>query len=214
LRNDGWIDDAHRWFQERLGPLKQKLFNKLDGAIRSIDKSVNATLTQVPKIYVNNYLSGGLRQLAEFRRTNIALIESVPRNTALKVGKIIQANPNLHSSDLAAKLSTVAKDSKQAELWARDQTLKAHAQVARAKHESVGIREYIWRTSEDERVRGRPGGKWANSRSNHWVLNGRLYRYDQPPIVDEYTGRQCNPGEDYECRCTAEPVLPKYPIAA
>lgn len=46
---------------------------------------------------------------------------------------------------------------------------------------------YIWRTSGDDKVR-----------PSHAVNNGRIFSWDNPPE----TG---HPGEDYNCRCTAEP---------
>lgn len=46
---------------------------------------------------------------------------------------------------------------------------------------------YIWRTRGDNKVR-----------AAHAANNGRIFSWDNPPP----TG---HPGEDYECRCTAEP---------
>lgn len=49
---------------------------------------------------------------------------------------------------------------------------------------------YIWRTRDDEKVR-----------PSHADNNGRVFAWDDPPE----TG---HPGEDYGCRCTAEPFMP------
>jgi len=49
---------------------------------------------------------------------------------------------------------------------------------------------YIWRTRGDDKVR-----------PSHAVNNGRVFAWDDPPE----TG---HPGEDYGCRCTAEPFMP------
>lgn len=46
---------------------------------------------------------------------------------------------------------------------------------------------YIWRTSGDNKVR-----------ATHAVNNGKIFAWDNPPE----TG---HPGDDYNCRCTAEP---------
>jgi hypothetical protein len=46
---------------------------------------------------------------------------------------------------------------------------------------------YIWRTSGDDKVR-----------SSHAANNGKIFAWDNPPE----TG---HPGEDYNCRCWAEP---------
>lgn len=47
---------------------------------------------------------------------------------------------------------------------------------------------YIWRTQSDDNVR-----------SSHTVRDGKMYQWDNPPEGG-------HPGEDYGCRCTAEPI--------
>lgn len=61
-----------------------------------------------------------------------------------------------------------------------DAALKAGAQDHPTTH-------YIWRTVGDGKVR-----------LSHAIHNGRIFSWDNPPN----TG---HPGEDYNCRCTAEP---------
>lgn len=73
---------------------------------------------------------------------------------------------------------------------ARDQTAKMNAALNRARNEALGIESYVWETSKDERVR-----------DNHASKEGVEFRWDEPP---KDTG---HPGEDYQCRCTARPVL-------
>lgn len=80
-----------------------------------------------------------------------------------------------------------------AALIARDQTLKLNGQLNRYKQQSLGIEEYIWMTSRDERVR-----------KSHQKLQGTRQRWDTPPPE---TG---HPGEDYQCRCNAKPVIPEF----
>lgn len=59
-------------------------------------------------------------------------------------------------------------------------SLKAMAEEKPTTH-------YIWRTSGDDKVR-----------PSHAINNGRIFSWDNPPE----TG---HPGEDYNCRCWAEP---------
>ena len=47
---------------------------------------------------------------------------------------------------------------------------------------------YIWRTVGDDKVR-----------EEHAVREGKVFAYDNPPEGG-------NPGEDYNCRCWAEPI--------
>jgi len=50
---------------------------------------------------------------------------------------------------------------------------------------------YIWRTRNDGKVR-----------SSHAAREGLVFSWDDPPVGG-------HPGEDYNCRCTAEPYYPE-----
>jgi len=76
-------------------------------------------------------------------------------------------------------------------LIARDQVNKLNGNLAKARQTSLGVEKYVWRTSRDERVR-----------ESHLVKEGRVYAWNDPPAD---TG---HPGQDYQCRCTAEPYIP------
>lgn len=82
------------------------------------------------------------------------------------------------------------------ELIARDQVLKLNADLTRERHERVGVKRYRWSTSRDERVR-----------KAHKALEGNVYTYAEPPIVDPRTGRREAPGRDFQCRCVAIPIF-------
>jgi len=52
--------------------------------------------------------------------------------------------------------------------------------------------------------------KWSArpvARPDHRALNGRIFRYDTPPIVDRSSGRTGNPGQDFNCMCVDIPML-------
>lgn len=83
-----------------------------------------------------------------------------------------------------------------ARMIARDQIGKLNAEITRSQQKDAGVSEYIWSSVQDERVRDR-----------HAELNGKRYKWGEPPIVDERTGRRAEPGEDYQCRCVALPVF-------
>lgn len=85
-----------------------------------------------------------------------------------------------------------------AEFLAQQETGLFMAAHRQARFGDVGIRKYIWRTAGDSTVR-----------DSHKKLNGRVFEYSKPPVVDEATGRRANPGQDFRCRCEDEPVLPE-----
>lgn len=79
-----------------------------------------------------------------------------------------------------------------ARLIARDQTSKINADMNERRHRQAGMKEYIWRTSQDERVR-----------PLHKGLDGRQYDYSKP------TGAEngLSPGKPIQCRCIAQAIV-------
>jgi hypothetical protein len=103
-----------------------------------------------------------------------------------------------------------------AEFIARDQIGKLNGQITQRRMEALGLTMYIWRTSNDERVRGTPkseGGKYPNARPSHYLMNNKLCRWDDPTVYSEDGGKTwidrpkgavvLHPGFDYLCRCCA-----------
>lgn len=84
-----------------------------------------------------------------------------------------------------------------AEFLAQQETSLLISKHREQRFGEVGITEYIWRTSGD-----------ADVRKDHKKLNGRTFKFSEPPVVDDASGRRANPGEDYRCRCVADPVIP------
>jgi SPP1 gp7 family putative phage head morphogenesis protein len=83
-----------------------------------------------------------------------------------------------------------------AELIARDQVGKLNGALEEYRQKNLGLKRYRWRTSEDSRVR-----------PDHDRLEGQIFDWSNPPIVDRRTGRRAHPKRDFQCRCWAEPIL-------
>jgi SPP1 gp7 family putative phage head morphogenesis protein len=83
-----------------------------------------------------------------------------------------------------------------ARFLARQETSLFMSKLRRERNLDAGVRKYKWSTSHDVRVR-----------HDHNDLNGKVFTYGDPPIVDKTTGRKAEPGEDYNCRCVAIPVI-------
>ena len=83
---------------------------------------------------------------------------------------------------------------------ARDQTAKTNAALNELGQREAGIKYFMWRTAQDERVSEGYGG--------HKQLNGKIYRWDDEanyPIIDSY-GHRGLPAQRVNCRCIARPV--------
>lgn len=159
---------------------------------------------------IDDYYSGAFYQsiLQQWVDDSVLKIKSIPTNTLLSMEKIILAGfkNGLTIRDISKEIQETYDVSKhKAQAIARDQVGTLNAQITRRQQEDAGCEEYIWSDSDDSRVR-----------DCHRALDGQTFRWDNPPemwymtkkgIV--YTGRRCNPGEDYACRCVA---IPKFNI--
>lgn len=139
------------------------------------------------------------QQLEKWVSDNVDLIKSIPKDCLSEMKQVIyegyvSGRPVTAISKDIQNRFQVSKS--KARLIARDQMGKLNADITKHQQTDAGIRKYMWRTSEDSRVR-----------KSHMVLNKEVFSWDDPPVVDKKTGRRCHPGEDYQCRCIAIPVF-------
>ena len=78
---------------------------------------------------------------------------------------------------------------------ARQESSLLLSEYSKQQYLNNGIKKYIWSTSNDERVR-----------KLHRALNNTIQEFDNPPI-DDINGKRHNPGENFNCRCVAIPIL-------
>jgi SPP1 gp7 family putative phage head morphogenesis protein len=151
-------------------------------------------------------------KLETFQAQNLDLITSLQDTELDQLGEVIgeaidQGLRVEELRDLILERFDVTQS--RADLIARDQVLKLNGQLSQIRQTSAGIVEYVWTTSGDERVRGNPALKRRGG-GDHYHLNGTTCRWDAPPVTNPDTGETHNPGEDYQCRCVAFPVIPDY----
>jgi len=85
-----------------------------------------------------------------------------------------------------------------AKFLARNESAMATASYLEAKYKEEGFTEFKWHTNIDGR-----------ERPLHKELHGQVFRFDNPPIIDERTGQKGLPAQTYNCRCTFSPVINK-----
>lgn len=87
-----------------------------------------------------------------------------------------------------------------ARLIARTETSKASTALTKVRAESAGLDWYVWRTSEDARVR-----------TSHHHMDGVICSWSDPPspeaLIHEKSYGKYNPGEIFNCRCYPEVLL-------
>lgn len=125
---------------------------------------------------------------------NVALIKSIPEQYFGQVEKSVFAHVRSGApfdelvDDLQARYEVSVS---RATMIARDQTAKMNGALTEVTQRSLGLTGYVWRTSGDARVR-----------DTHADLDGKKFEWDAPPSVG-------HPGQDYNCRCDAEPDFGK-----
>jgi len=133
-------------------------------------------------------------------RTEVAnLITSIGQDQLASVRDLVAT-----AGQSGMRVETLAKEIEQryavsesrARLIARDQTLKANSQITQVRQKAVGVTSYRWSTSNDGKVR-----------DAHAALEGTVHSWDDPPVTNP-EGDRNHPGEDFQCRCTAVPILP------
>lgn len=158
------------------------------------DKSLAAALTRAVGVDMTTAIKalGVNKQVEAAVAANAALITSLPDQAVEKIrGKVLAAVAR------GERFETLARDIREqfgatesrAKLIARDQMAKVNSSITEAKQKALGIKKYEWSTAGDERVR-----------DSHRENNGKTFAWDKPPA----TG---HPGEDYQCRCVAIPII-------
>ena len=87
---------------------------------------------------------------------------------------------------------------RKAKFLARQETGILMSKFKKERYQSAGVNEYKWGC-----VSGSPNHP---VRPMHKELEGKVFSWDQPPITDDL-GNRNNPGEDYNCRCFARPIV-------
>jgi SPP1 gp7 family putative phage head morphogenesis protein len=131
---------------------------------------------------------------------NVALIKSIPSQYMLDVQGAVMRSITTGNGlkDLIPHLDKYADETKnRAKNIALDQTRKVYNNMNRDRMKALGVKRYEWIHS---------GGS-VTPRPLHQSYNGRIFSFDDPPVIDEKTGEKGIPGQAINCRCTMRPVI-------
>lgn len=153
------------------------------------------------RIVVEAVLTDAQRRIiAEDWSNNLELyIKGWAQDNILKLREQIQ--PHVLAGGRAEGLVKVLQDNygigaRKAKFLARQETSLLMSKFQETRYRDIGIEKYRWSTAHDARVR-----------HDHHDLNGKVFRFDSPPVTDKKTGARNNPGEDFNCRCVAIPLV-------
>jgi SPP1 gp7 family putative phage head morphogenesis protein len=140
------------------------------------------------------------------REEQVKLIKSIPLDAAKRVQELA-FEAAIASEDRREQIAKMLQESEhvtenRAKLIARTETTRAHSIIQQARAEFIGSENYIWTTQRDRKVR-----------KDHQELQGQVFKWSEPPIADKKYNRRAHPGQIYNCRCIAIPILPaRYEI--
>lgn len=127
-----------------------------------------------------------------------ALIKSLPLEAAHRIGHIISTAPatGRRAEDVAKLIAESGQVSRaRARVIARTEIGRASVAIMQARAQRIGSQGYVWRTSRDQQVR-----------PSHRKMEGQYVPWNSPPMLDGLIGHA---GAIVNCRCWAEPILPK-----
>lgn len=92
---------------------------------------------------------------------------------------------------------------------ARQETNLLLAKFKETRYTQSGIYEYKWRCVHNPKDKTPQQHTRGNVRYSHGILDGKIFRFDNPPVTTApgEPERRNNPGQDYNCRCVAIPIV-------
>jgi len=139
------------------------------------------------------------RVMREALADQVGLIKSLPIEAGQRVHDLTLKGitEGTRADVVAAEIQRTGEVTKaRADLIARTETSRTATMLTKARAAHVGSVEFIWRTAGDSDVR-----------ATHKALNGRAFRWDDPPECDP--GHHALPGAIWNCRCYPEPIIPE-----
>lgn len=189
----------------RLGDLEKKLI---------FDEAVNQIMLDLQKrVYANarkHKIELITPKLTEFRQNEIAKrytenldfwIKNWTSENIVKMREVvgqmsIEGKSRKDIENYIIKEFGIAQ--RKAKFLARNESAIATTSYLQAKYRDEGFSNYKWVTNLDGR-----------ERELHRELNGKVFSFDNPPVIDERTGQRGLPAETYNCRCLISPIIDK-----
>ena len=209
------IKDVERYIDSFLNDFVENI----DKSIDFIGLSYNNTINNYNKQFTANLTSLGITPTLTEKETQL-LNENYVNNTKYDIKNMaLNSIQNLRAKmkDLVLKDGTnnreIAKilinnynlTQKRALFIARQESNLLLAEYSKNNYIRTGIRKFEWQTAGDEKVRNYPNNNLNGG--NHKYLDGQVFEFDKPPVINLITGERGLPGQAYNCRCVMCPVI-------
>lgn len=200
IKSDGWVENIAEIIKAITILFPQRT-SGITRSIESIAKKVNDFNDQDVRAVIRSAMGADVfirqpwleDQLKAFIAENKDyVIKSLPTAATAQIQGI--ALRGLRAGYTAQKIGAEIQDQfgitkRRAELIARDQVSKLNNQLTMLRHKELGVKQFVWRTAMDNRVR-----------PEHEELEGETFDYDDLPS-------EGLPGDACNCRCTQEPII-------
>lgn len=184
-----------------IAPVGLKLASPIDRILKDLSDQFDKSVKGVESITVSPELQPAVRtELTKGFTENLDLyIKNFANEEIPELRQMVERN--LMAGGRLDKLSKMIEaqygvTKRKANFLAYQETSLLTAKFRMERAKNVGSVSYIWHTRQDNRVR-----------DDHQPLDKKVFFWDDPPVVDVSHGRHANPGEDYNCRCYAEPII-------
>lgn len=205
----GWFQRAMRMFRDLLSGFVEGAREEVRRATETEEQRHRRRFHEAMRSAIGIDLGAAIvaegieAEVAAAVQRNVALIRGLTEDLARRVElTLLGAVTSGTSNAEIAKLLTrdFGFSTRRAALIARDQAASFNGDLNRIRQTRMGVTEYQWSTSLDERVRGNPEGRYPNARPSHYAREGQTFRWDKPPSDG-------HPGQPINCRCVARAVI-------
>jgi SPP1 gp7 family putative phage head morphogenesis protein len=161
-------------------------------------------------IGLSRHMGRGIREEIENAPTGLVMRQALQRQVDLIQSIPIEAAQRVHALTTEAlatgrRAADIAKDIMasgevargRANLIARTEVGRTVIEFTKARAEAIGSTHFQWFTAGDRDVR-----------PLHKKLEGKVFRWDDPPVIGE-KGERGLPGGTYNCRCSASVIVPE-----
>lgn len=224
---DAWSDDVETSLQAAWAPfataamesvyrrLADDVVNRMAdqttaSIVRSVDRSVGVNLRPVfEQQPMRDYMNVAINE-------NVSLIRSLPDEYYKRIRTIVYdgvAGKESPTSIAEQIQEGTGISRRRANTIATDQTGKITSQVTERRFDQAGIEYYQSIDAGDERVTGRPGGRYPNAKISCWGIARRdigygkgVYKMSEGASWGGESG--LHPGRHHiRCRCISKPVF-------
>lgn len=202
---DGSLDSAYRidglmrQYAETLGPWANAVMNAMHAEAAARDKAQWHKYSQDMGLELRRQIDQAPlgEMLWQLLDEQAGLVKSIPLDAARRVHDLTVEglSSGARSSSIVDEIMRQGEVSRnKATLIARTESARTASLLTQARSIHLGVTSYTWETSRDGTVR-----------ASHRALQGKVFSWSDPPECDP--GHYANPGQIWNCRCWARPLL-------